>query len=241
MSDFFDVTRREMLVAAAGFTAVALAPGMILYARPPGEEASNKVRWGILVDITQCDADCDSCVTACNTEFGLVSHDRPMTDPQWIRKVKVTDPASGRSQSFPVMCQHCESAPCIDVCPTAASFRRADGIVLINRHICVGCRYCEMACPYKARNFVHEEVTDQKPYAPRGKGTSEACTMCVHRVDADRTPACVEACGKDGRVAMLFGDLNDPNSAIAKRIASVNTAVIRPDLRTNPGVRYQGL
>jgi len=241
MSDFFDTTRRGFLGGAAGFAAVTLAPGLVLYARAPDEAANSKTRWGILVDIGQCDAGCDSCVDACAKEFGLVSHGRPTTDPQWIRKVKVTDPASGRSQSFPVMCQHCEQAPCVDVCPTAASFRRADGIVLINRHICVGCRYCEMACPYKCRNFVHEEVTDQKPYAPRGKGTSEACTMCVHRVDADRIPACVEACGKEGRVAMLFGDLNDPNSAIAKRIASVNTAVIRSDLRTNPGVRYQGL
>jgi len=236
-------SRRGFLAGVAGFATLTLAPGVVLYARAEtqsGVAKGTKVRWGILVDASQCGPDCNDCVTACNTEFGLVSHGRPTTDPQWIRKVTVTDPGSGRSQTFPVMCQHCADPPCVDVCPTTASFRREDGIVLINRHICVGCRYCEMACPYKARNFVHENVTGQKPYAPRGKGTSEACTMCVHRVDAGGTPACVEACSK-GRVAMLFGDLNDPNSEIAKRIAAYNTTQIRSDLRTDPGVRYQGL
>ena len=102
----------------------------------------------------------------------------------------------------------------MDVCPTGASFKRADGIVLVDKHICIGCRYCMMACPYKARSFVHEDTTDQKPYAPRGKGTVESCTLCVHRVDAGRIPACVEACSKDGNMAMVFGDLKDPYSCL---------------------------
>ncbi len=241
MSESFEVSRRALLGGAVAFTAATLAPGVVLYARSSDEPATGAVRWGLLIDVNQCKGDCNACVEACNTEFGLVSHGRPDTDPQWVRKVTVTDPETGVSQSFPVMCQHCAHPPCADVCPTGASFRRADGIVLINRHICVGCRYCEMACPYKARNFVHENVTDQKPYAPRGKGTSEACTMCVHRIDEGRIPACVEACAASGRAAMLFGDLNDPNSDIAKRVAAVNSAQIRADLRTDPGVRYQGL
>lgn len=241
MSESIDNSRRNFLGAVAAFGATTLAPGVVLYARTATEPVTNEVRWGMLVDAGQCEPDCHACVDACNNEFGLVSHGRPETDPQWIRKVKVTDPGTGRTQSFPVMCQHCAHPPCVDVCPTGASFKRADGIVLINRHICVGCRYCEMACPYKARNFVHEVVTDQKPYAPRGKGTSEACTMCVHRIDAGGKPACVEACSKNGKVALLFGDLNDPNSEIAKRVASVSTTQIRSDLRTDPAVRYQGL
>ncbi len=241
MSESFAVSRRTLLGGVAAFTAATLAPGVVLYARSTSEPVTNAVRWGMLIDVNQCQADCTACVDACNAEFGLVSHGRPDTDPQWIRKVTVKDPATGFAQSFPVMCQHCAHPPCVDVCPTGASFRRADGIVLINRHICVGCRYCEMACPYMARNFVHEDVTDQKPYAPRGKGTSEACTMCVHRVDAGRVPACVEACAAAGHAAMLFGDLNDPNSEISKRVAAVKTSQIRSDLRTDPGVRYQGL
>ena len=76
-----------------------------------------------------------------------------------------------------MMCQHCEQPPCVDVCPTGASFKRADGIVLVDKHICIGCRYCMMACPYKARSFVHEALDDQMPDAPRGKGTVESCTL----------------------------------------------------------------
>jgi molybdopterin-containing oxidoreductase family iron-sulfur binding subunit len=139
------------------------------------------------------------------------------------------------------MCQHCEHPPCVDVCPTGASFRRADGIVLVDKHICIGCRYCMMACPYKARSFIHEDTHDQKPYAPRGKGTVESCTLCVHRVDTDRIPACAEACRKQGNDAILFGDLNDANSEIRQRQAARPSTQLRPDLNLNTGVRYQGL
>ena len=140
-----------------------------------------------------------------------------------------------------MMCQHCEEPPCVDVCPTGASFKRADGIVLVDKHTCIGCRYCVMACPYKARSFVHEAVTDQNPDVPRGKGTVESCTLCVHRIDRDLNPACVDACAAAGHNAILFGNLNDPNSDIAKRIATYATKQVRADLGLNTGVRYQGI
>jgi molybdopterin-containing oxidoreductase family iron-sulfur binding subunit len=98
-----------------------------------------------------------------------------------------------------------------------------------------------MACPYKARSFVHESLEDQKSHAPRGKGTVESCTMCVHRIDADKQPACVEACGSNGGGAMLFGDLNDPDSEISQRVAKYASQQIRADLGLDPGVRYQNL
>jgi tetrathionate reductase subunit B len=98
-----------------------------------------------------------------------------------------------------------------------------------------------MACPYNARSFIHEPLEDQKPYAPRGKGTVESCTLCVHRVDEGGTPACVEACADEGGGAMLFGDLNDPESEISKRIAQYPTHQVRADLGTDPGVRYRNL
>lgn len=137
--------------------------------------------------------------------------------------------------------QHCANPPCVDVCPTGASMKRADGIVLVDRHICIGCRYCMMACPYKARSFVHEPLADQNPDVPRGKGCVEACTFCVQRVDKDQQPACVEACNADGHQAMLFGDLRNPESAIAKAMLAYASVEVRGDLGLNTGVRYQGI
>ncbi len=95
-----------------------------------------------------------------------------------------------------------------------------------------------MACPFKARSFVHEPVTNQKPHTPRGQGTVEGCTLCVHRVDKGAIPACVEACDATGHGAMIFGDLHDPESAISKRLAEYPSTALRPDLDLDPGVRY---
>jgi molybdopterin-containing oxidoreductase family iron-sulfur binding subunit len=166
----------------------------------------------------------------------------PATDAQWIRKVTLQDKQTGHVQTLPLMCQHCEHPPCVDVCPTGASFRRIDGIVLVDKHICIGCRYCMMACPYKARSFIHEDTTGQKAHAPRGKGTVESCTLCVHKVDrGDGTTACAEACRKAGHQAILFGDLKDPASEISKRLANQPSQQLRADLKLNTGVRFQGL
>ncbi len=241
--DKFDPDRRRFLSVAAAMAGVSLAPGVMLYGIPGHADAASKagVRWGMLIDVAKCGTGCTACVTACNEENGLRGHGRAATDAQWIRKVEVRDPAGGASRSVPVMCQHCAEPPCVDVCPTGASFKRADGIVLVDKHTCIGCRYCMMACPYKARSFVHEALEDQKPYAPRGKGTVEGCTFCVHRIDAGRTPACVEACNADAGGAMIFGDLNDPKSEISKRIALHATSRIRADFGLDQGVRYRNL
>jgi tetrathionate reductase subunit B len=241
-------SRRNFLAAgvAAGLTAgLTLAPGVTLFtpamARDKGEAASPKVRWGMLVDASKCDDGCTECVDACADENGWEGEGNPATDAQWIRKVKVTDPDKGTSQTLPMMCQHCAEPPCVDVCPTGASMKRVDGIVLVDKHTCIGCRYCVMACPYQARSFVHEPVTGQRTHAPRGKGTVESCTFCVHRVDEGQQPACVEACGGTKRGALVFGDLNDPDSEISKKVAQYPTQAIRSDLGLKPGVRYMGL
>ncbi len=235
-------SRRGFLgVAAASAAGVLLAPGVRLFeiaqAGTPSTGASAKVRWGMLIDTTRCAAGCNDCVSACATENGLSGGTRA-TDSQWIRKIEIKEVRTGKTQSLPVMCQHCAEPPCVDVCPTGASFKRADGIVLVDKHICIGCRYCMMACPYKARSFVHEPITQQKADVPRGKGTVEACTMCVHRVDRGESPACVSACAAAGHKAIVFGDLNDPNSEIAQRVARYASHALREDLALNPGVRY---
>lgn len=238
MSDH-DTQRRQFLKTSLGAAAVAIAPGMLLFDTAHGKANSDisKVRWGMLIDTEQCKPGCNDCVSACNKENGLSGGTLP-TDSQWIRKIEIKDISSGRETSLPMMCQHCEEPPCVDVCPTGASFKRADGIVLVDKHRCIGCRYCMMACPYKARSFVHEPLHDQNPDVPRGKGTVESCTLCVHRVDKGQQPACAQACPNK---AILFGNLNDANSEIAKKIRTVASVQVRADLQLNPGIRYQGL
>ncbi len=246
-----NVARRTWLAgAAAALGGVMLAPGIrlieVAQAAVPGGAASAganpKVRWGLLIDASKCKEGCDDCVKACNTENGLGQGPKKSTDSQWIRKIEIKEVKTGRTASVPVMCQHCAEPPCVDVCPTGASFKRADGIVLVDRHTCIGCRYCMMACPYKARSFVHEPLTDQLPDVPRGKGCVESCTLCVHRIDrGEGITACAEACAKAGHHAIVFGDLNDPASAIATRVREIRTTQLRADLRLDLGVRYAGI
>ena len=235
--------RRRFLSGIAGTAAaVTIAPGVFLrevQAKPAGEAVTDEVRWGMLIDTNKLTDGGDACIEACKKEHGW--GDDPKSNDaqqaQWIRKVKVTEKMTGHTVSLPVMCQHCETAPCVDVCPTGASMKRADGIVLVNKHVCIGCRYCMMACPYKARSFVHETITDQRPDTPRGKGTVESCNMCVTRVDAGKNPACVDAAPS----AMLFGDLNDKNSRISLALKKFGGTQIRADLGLNTGVRYWGI
>ena len=245
---YIDKARRDFLKhAGAGVASMTLATGVSLLVYPfakaksPDEPASSAMRWGLLIDVNKCTPQCDACITACANENGWKLDGDPRIDAQWIRKFDIKDPDTKFQSSFPVMCQHCEEPACVDVCPTGASFKRVDGIVLVDKHICIGCRYCMIACPYNARSFIHEPLTNQRAHAPRGKGTVESCTLCVHRVDRGDEPACVENCAKQGNGALIFGDLNDQASEISMRVAKFATKQIRADLGLNPGVRYQNL
>ena len=242
------LNRRNILRAAAAIGGAILAPGVTLHlfggeaeARPPDEAVSDMQRWGMLIDTGKCGDGCQECVTACADENGWDQEAYGPTDAQWIRKVELRDKRTGKRQELPMMCQHCASPPCVDVCPTGASFKRADGIVLVDKHTCIGCRYCVLACPFNARSFVHEPLRDQKAHAPRGKGTVESCTLCVHRIDVGGQPACVERCNDAAGGAMLFGDLNDPESEISKRVTRYATTRIRDDLGLDAGVYYSNI
>lgn len=241
----FEQYRRRFIGGALAATGAALVPGVMLmevaHSRAPEEGVSSKNRWGLLIDTTKCATGCNDCVTACNMENGL-SGKTGLQDSQWIRKVELTNNKTGATHSLPMMCQHCEHPPCVDVCPTGASFKRADGIVLVDRHICIGCRYCMMACPYKARSFIHENIEEHSVVAPRGKGCVESCNFCAYWLDRGaKTTACAQACAKAGHQAIIFGDLNDPESAIAKRLRELPTRQIRSELELNTGVRYAGV
>ena len=242
-----DMERRAFVAkTTAAAAAVTVAPGVILHsvasARSSDEGVTDAVRWGMLIDANKCADGCTACVEACDNEHGLEGFDRPETDARWIRKIKLRDKQTGKITNLPMLCVHCEHPPCVDVCPTGASFKRADGIVLVDRHTCIGCRYCMMACPYKARSFIHETLENQLTIAPRGKGCVESCTFCVHKVDAgEGTTACTEACAKEGHKAIVFGDLKDPESEIAKQLKSYPSVEIRADLGLNTGVRYSNI
>lgn len=140
---------------------------------------------------------------------------------------------------FLLMCNHCENPPCVRVCPTGATFRREDGIVIMDPHRCIGCRFCMAGCPYGARSFNFRDpqayVKDVNPdYPLRTRGVVEKCTFCEERLAKGQLPACVEA--SEG--AMIFGDLNDPDSPVRKVLAQNYTIRRKPSLGTQPGVYY---
>jgi tetrathionate reductase subunit B len=244
-----DEARRKFLAKATGVTAAALAPAALLQAvatsAPRSTPVTGEARYGMLVDTSRCAEGCTDCVDACDKENGLDMLVKPegaddvlwdMQRPRWIRKVTLKNNLTGRVTALPMMCQHCEHPPCVDVCPTGASFQRADGLALVDRHTCIGCRYCMMACPYNARSFIHETVEHKTTAVPRGKGCVESCTLCVHRIDrGGTTTACQDACPHD---AIVFGDLNDPDSAVSRAMAAKPNIQVRADLGLNTGVRY---
>jgi tetrathionate reductase subunit B len=245
-----DLARRNFLAKATGVTAAVATSGLMLQtvanARPRDTAVTDDVRYGMLIDTSKCVDGCNSeCVTACEEENGLDLMIKPegasdeewsMQRPRWIRTVSLKNNLTGRVTSLPMMCQHCEHPPCVDVCPTGASFQRADGLALVDRHTCIGCRYCMMACPYGARSFIHEAIEYKSTAVPRGKGCVESCTLCVHRTDqGGTTTACQDACPHD---AIVFGDLKDPNSKVSQAMANNPNIEVRADLGLNTGVRY---
>ncbi|MDW7991674.1 MAG: 4Fe-4S dicluster domain-containing protein [Anaerolineae bacterium] len=122
-----------------------------------------------------------------------------------------------------VQCQHCANPPCATVCPTRATYRREDGVVLIDERLCVGCKYCMMACPYNARVYDEE------------RGVADKCWLCLPWVLGGGLPACVEACIPGAR---LFGRADDPESEVAQLIASGRAQPLRPEFGTDPSILF---
>jgi molybdopterin-containing oxidoreductase family iron-sulfur binding subunit len=175
----------------------------------------------------------------------VAHHEDKRWDVHWIRKVTLTDEHDEDVDGKPMilLCNHCDRPPCAQVCPVQATYKRHDGIVIVDHHRCIGCRYCVIACPYNARyfNFKESEEWPNKDFPRRSHGVAEACTLCAHRLEVGEEPACVEACRGCGVGAICVGDLNDPNSEVSKLIAENSVKRIRPDLGTEPKVHYIGL
>lgn len=144
-------------------------------------------------------------------------------------------------RSFPLLCNHCENPPCVRVCPTKATFKRPDGIVAMDYHRCIGCRYCMAACPFGARSFnfmdprLHLDMDNLNMQFPtRTRGVVEKCNFCVEKLAEGEMPECVQK--SDG--AMVAGDLKDPNSPVRKALRENFTIRRKPSLGTEPGVYY---
>lgn len=144
-------------------------------------------------------------------------------------------------RQFPILCNHCTNAPCVRVCPTKATYKRPDGIVAMDYHRCIGCRYCMAGCPFGARSFnfmeprKHLDLTKlNKDFPTRMRGVVEKCNFCVERLALGKAPACVEA----SQGAVVYGDLSDPASEVRKLLREHYTIRRKPALGTEPGVYY---
>jgi molybdopterin-containing oxidoreductase family iron-sulfur binding subunit len=207
--------------------------------------SASALRWGMVIDLNECKADCDACTTACRTENNVAFHGDERWDVHRIRMVKIKSKESpdARERPVPLLCNHCDEAPCVQVCPVKATYKRHDGIVIIDHHRCMGCRYCMIACPYNARFFNYKENHEwhNTKFPKRSHGVAESCDFCAHLLDAGKTPACVAACKNTGGGALHVGNLNDPNSEVSMLIEDNITSRLREDFGTKPKVYYIGL
>jgi len=199
----------------------------------------------MVIDLNRCRPDCTACLDACRAENNVAFHGDDRWDIHWIRKVKIREKHSKSGVEKPVllMCNHCDRPPCAQVCPVKATFQREDGIVLVDHHRCIGCRYCVMSCPYNARYFNFKENPDwpNKDYPKRSHGVAESCNFCAHLLDRGKDPACLAACREVGANCFTVGNVDDPNSRISRLIARTCPKRIRADLGTEPRVYYVGL
>ena len=206
-----------------------------LPAAQPGQK-----RLGLVIDLDIC-VGCHACAVNCK-EWNTGGGAGPLTDLEpygaepdgvWFNRIHAFeqgDDETGRTVYFPKSCLHCADAACVTVCPTGASFKRAeDGIVLVDESLCIGCKLCSWACPYGAREF-DEDV-----------GVMRKCTLCVDRIynetfdPADRVPACVSTCPVSAR---HFGDLGDPDSAVSRLVAERGGVDLLPELGYRPVNKY---
>jgi len=213
------------------------------------------MRWGMVVDLSKC-VRCYACIAACRIEHFLP------VGMSWPKLVALeTGNDNPAVSTYSVRCNQCKEAPCVDVCPTGATRQREDGIIVVDQDKCVGCRYCVIACPYQNRTFLSKDKDRgffpgkiQTDFERVGKeiyshqiGTTEKCNFCAERIDAglvrglkpgvdrEATPACVNTCPPR---ALTFGDLDDPDSEVAKLIKERKAFQLHPEYETDPSVYF---
>jgi len=242
------MNRRDFLkIAALGAVTVAGTRAMARAEASSGGEKGPH-QWAMVIDQSKCEG-CGYCTLACRARNDI------SPDISW-NEVLPAGIVGDQPVFLPRPCMHCEKAPCVEVCMVGASYYRPDGIVMMDYDKCIGCRYCEVACPYQARSFNWEKFEGPNPAVPewgqpeverRPRGVPEKCSFCYQRidrgmalglkpgVDPDATPACVEVCPTGARI---FGDLNDPESDVSKIIHARQTVRLRDELGTAPRVYY---
>ena len=255
-----DGSRREFL-RAAGLTLIGTAGGSALVALSQETGVGGGVhdaavatkRWGMVIDLPRLyeTGAAQRCVEACHRAHNVPSFPDPKDEIKWIWTEEFEN-AFGEEESehlsdlhrhkrVLVLCNHCENPPCVRVCPTQATWKReSDGIVMMDWHRCIGCRYCVVACPYGSRSF---NWRDPRPaiaaitpdFPTRMRGVVEKCTFCEERLARGQLPACVEAC-EQGEI--LFGDLEDPSSDVRRLLAERFSIRRKPTLGTRPQVYY---
>jgi Fe-S-cluster-containing dehydrogenase component len=211
--------RQKVLTADGRLVEVDLGAAVSTHHPVTNQEARQGIpgrRWVMVIDLAKCDG-CGSCSDACSA-MHYVPPDR-----QWIPVLKMKDSPETAPYWFPKPCFHCDNPPCTKVCPVDATFKRQDGIVLIDNERCIGCRFCMAACPYSARSFNWSEPQEPpaaagQPYSPeygfpRRKGTVEKCDFCPHMAAIGKLPACASACPMG---VIYYGDENEDAVTNAK-------------------------
>jgi Fe-S-cluster-containing dehydrogenase component len=234
---------RKVFLRLSGASCIAAA-ARALAAAPAG------TRWGMAIDVAKClkQGNCTKCIGACNQAHNVPVIPDARHAVKWIWKEpfdrafenQQDEYSSLRAAPVMVMCNHCDDPACVRVCPTQATFKRPDGIVEMDWHRCIGCRYCMAACPYGSRSFNWQDprpfIQHPNPAFPtRTKGVVEKCTFCSERLAEGRPPACVEVCPEK---ALIFGNLDDPRSEIRQVLAARRHMRRKPELGTGPNVFY---
>ncbi|MDK9706707.1 MAG: 4Fe-4S dicluster domain-containing protein [Desulforhopalus sp.] len=221
-----------------------------------GDDTAPKgVKLGLLIDMRKLYGHpelLDKATQACNKAHNIPKIDNKKSEIKWIWKTPFanafTDQSTSnasyttRNNDFLVLCNHCAEPPCVRVCPTKATFvDKKTGIVAMDFHRCIGCRFCMMGCPYGARSFNWMDplpfIEELNPDFPaRMRGVVEKCNFCGERLALGKEPACVEAVKEAG--AIIFGDLNDPNSEIRRILDKEHTIQRQAAYGTKPSVFY---
>jgi Fe-S-cluster-containing dehydrogenase component len=242
------INRRDFIKLTVAGVAVLAVPQIMRQAQALETLTPNGRQWAMVIDQSKCTG-CGYCTLACR------AHNDIPPEISW-NVVTKTGTVGAQDVYIARPCMQCAHAPCVDVCPVKASTYRPDGIVQMDYDRCIGCRYCEIACPYGARSFNWKQFDGPNPSVPqwgqpevarRPRGVVEKCSFCYQRIDRglalgfkpgideDATPACVVACPVGAR---QFGDLNDPESNVSKLLKGRTSYRLREDLGTSPHVYY---